>query len=130
MEANSLLPPGKIEVTVKNGKVTLTGEVTWEYQRTAASGTVTHLTGVRDVINLITIKQPRVSEFEVKIGIEQALVRAAEVDAARVLVHATDGTVHLTGTVRSWPEKQAAARAAWKAKGVTRVLNDIEVRPI
>jgi osmotically-inducible protein OsmY len=128
IEANAAVPRGAVEITVKNGKVTLTGEVAWEYQRAAAAAGVRYLAGVRDVINLITIKQPKVSAFEVKTGIEGALVRDAQVDADRIRVHAEDGHVRLTGTVRAWHEKQAAADAAWMAKGVTRVTNDIEVR--
>jgi len=130
LEANSLVPPGRIDVTVKNGKVTLAGEVDWGYQRGAAAASVLHLFGVRDAYNLVTIKQPKVSEFEIKNGIERALVRAAEIDAGRIQVNAEAGHVRLTGTVHTWPEKQAATMAAWNAKGVTGITNDIEVRPV
>jgi osmotically-inducible protein OsmY len=130
LAANAAIPRDRVEVTVKNGKITLTGDLDWEYQRTAAANSVRYLDGVREVINLITIKQPKVSETEIKAGIERALVRAAEIDAAGIYVHSEDGHVRLTGTVRSWPEKQAAGEAAWKAKGVTRVTNEIEVRPV
>lgn len=129
LEGNISLPTERIEVTVQNGKVTLRGEVDWAYQRMAAHDAVQYLRGVRDVINLITVKQPKVSAADVQAGIERALVRAAEVDADRIRVRTTDGHVTLTGTVRSWPEKQEAALAAWRAKGVSHVTNDIEVRP-
>jgi osmotically-inducible protein OsmY len=130
LEANSLVPRDRIDVTVKNGKVTLQGEVDWEYQRRAAVNTVRDVTGVRDVIDLITVKQPSVSPSEIKEAIERALVRSAEIDADRIQVHVEDGHVRLTGTVRSYAEKLEAAAAAWRAKGVTRVTNDIEVRPV
>lgn len=129
LEANSLLPTGAIDVSVQNGKVTLRGQVNWEYQRRSAHDSVRYLAGVRDVISLITLKQPKVSTLEVRSGIERALVRAAELDAARIQVSSDDGHVTLRGTVRAWPEKQAASAAAWKAPGVTRVTNEIEVRP-
>jgi osmotically-inducible protein OsmY len=130
LEANSSIPRDRIEITVKNGKVTLTGAVDWNFQRTEAANSVRYLAGVREVINLVTITQPKVSEAEVKTGIERALVRSAEVDAARIHVHAEGGQVRLTGTVRSWPEKHEATLAAWRAKGVTQVTNDIQVQPI
>ncbi len=130
LEANSLVPRDRIDVTVKNGKVTLQGEVDWEYQRRAAVNTVRDVTGVRDVIDLITVKQPSVSPSEIKESIERALVRSAEIDADRIQVHVEDGHVRLTGTVRSYAEKLEAAAAAWRAKGVTRVTNEIEVRPV
>jgi osmotically-inducible protein OsmY len=129
LEANGNVPRERIDITVKNGKVSLTGDVDWNYQRTAAADCIRHLAGVHEVINLITIKQPKVEASEIRSGIERALVRDAEVDASRIEVHSEDGLVRLTGTVRSWPEKRAAAEAAWKAKGVTGVANEIEVRP-
>jgi osmotically-inducible protein OsmY len=128
--ANASLPANAISIDVNNGHVTLTGEVDWNYQRAAAGGTVRYLRGVRDLVNLITIKQPTVSPAEVKTGIERALVRAAEVDASRIHVRAINGHVTLTGTARSWAEKQAASHAAWNAKGVTGVTNEVEVAPI
>ena len=65
LEANISLPPDAVEVTVQNGKVTLRGEVNWAYQRNAAANSVRYLRGVRDVINLIQVKQPKVSATEV-----------------------------------------------------------------
>ena len=129
LEANLVVPADAIEVAVQNGKVTLRGEVGSYYQRMAAENAVEYLRGVRDVNNLITVKQPKVSATEVSSGIERALLRAAELDADRIRVRTEDGHVRLTGTVRSWPEKREAGYAAWRAKGVTQVTNDIEVRP-
>jgi hyperosmotically inducible protein len=88
------------------------------------------MTGVRDVINLITLKPRSVSAAEIKDAIERALVRSAELDAGRIKVRLVeDGHVVLTGTVRSMAEKTAAEAAAWRATGVTQVTNEIEVRP-
>lgn len=130
LEANLLVPSGAVNVTVKNGKVTLTGLVEWDFQRTAAADAIRRLPGVRDVINAIAIRQPTVSALEITNGIERALVRAAEVEASRIHVTADGGHVRLTGIARSWAEKQAASIAAWNAKGVTHVTNDIEIRSV
>lgn len=129
IESRMVIPADAVDVTVQNGTVTLRGEVDWAYQRMAAESAVDYLRGVRHVNNLIQVKQRKVSPTDVSTGIERALVRAAQVDADRIRVRTEDGHVTLTGTVRSWPEKREAGFAAWRAKGVTQVTNDIEVRP-
>ena len=52
---NAMLPEGKVWVGVSNGWVTLKGHVDWESQRAAAAVLTCHLTGVRGVINSITV---------------------------------------------------------------------------
>jgi osmotically-inducible protein OsmY len=116
-------------VTIQNGEVTLRGKVNWAYQRIAAAQSVRYLRGVRDVINLIQLKQPQVSASDVFTGIERALMRAAEVDADRIRVRTDGGHVILSGSVRSLLEMREAGLAAARSKGVTEVTNNIEVRP-
>ena len=125
---NTLVPVGQIDITVNNGKISLAGEVSWDYQRRAAEHSLRHLAGVRDVTNLVHIKPHPASAYDVKQGIERALVRSAELDADRIHVFTENGSVRLTGTVRSWAERQAAADAAWRAPSVTSVTNEIDIR--
>jgi osmotically-inducible protein OsmY len=113
---------------VKNGWVTLEGEVEWNYQRDSAERAIRWIKGVKGVSNLIRLK-PRVTPIEIKRKIEEAFRRSALIDANRVTVEASGGEVMLNGTVRSWAERQEAERAAWLAPGVTRVDNRITVSP-
>lgn len=130
IESRLSIPADAVEVTVQNGTVTLRGTVDWSYQRRAAEAAVEYLRGVRHVSNLISVKQPKVSDLDVSAGIERALVRAAELDADRIRVRSENGHVTLSGTVRSFAEKEGAALAAWRAKGVTHVTNNIGVQPV
>jgi osmotically-inducible protein OsmY len=119
-----------IKAVVKNGWVTLEGEVEWNYQRDHAERAVRWIKGVNGVSNLIRLK-PRAtpSPTEIKHKIEEAFRRSALVDANRVTVEASGGEVMLRGTVRSWAERQEAERAAWAVPGVIRVDNRITVSP-
>ncbi len=117
-----------IRVVIKNGLITLEGEVEWNYQRELAANTVRRLKGVMGVSNLIQVK-PRAQPAEVKRKIEEAFRRSAEVDAKHVTVETTGSEVVLQGTVRSWFERQEAERAVWAAPGVTKVDNRLVISP-
>lgn len=128
LEARVDVPDERIKATVKDGWITLDGNVDWYYQKNAAEFAVKYLQGVRGVTNDIKLKA-QASTTEVKHKIEEALRRNAEVDARRITVTASDGKVTLWGNVRSWMEKDEAETAAWAAPGVTEVSNQITVVP-
>jgi osmotically-inducible protein OsmY len=123
---NRLVPHELIWVAAVQGRLTLTGDVPYHYQREAAYNAVRTLVGVKDVNNHIRIK-PSVTRGAVKTQIEKALLRSAETDADSIQV-ATDGdTVTLSGNVHSWSEHDEVGRAAWGTPGVQHVQNDLIV---
>jgi osmotically-inducible protein OsmY len=117
-----------IKVIVKNGWVTLEGDVEWQYQKSTAESAVRRIKGVRGVINDIMLK-PQVEPADIQRKIQAAIKRLAEVDANRVSVEANGSEVILKGTVGSWVEREEAERAAWAAPGVTKVEDRIVVSP-
>ena len=118
--------PNAVKATIERGWVTLGGEVNFEFERTAATDAVRYLSGVRGVSNNVTIK-PAVQAEVVKDAIEKALKRDAEIDAEHVSVSTNRGKVTLTGTIRSWGQRQEAGAAAWNAPGVTEVQNNLAI---
>lgn len=126
LEWNVHVPKDRVQVTVRNGWVTLEGDVDWHYQRAAAEDAVFLLAGVRGVDNEIVIATQQTGE-NVKEKIEAALRRNAEIDAKNIDVQAIDGKVTLSGTVRSWVEREDAVHAAWSAPGVSSVIDHIRI---
>jgi len=126
LEWDVQVPHTRLMVKVEKGRITLEGGVDYKYQQTAALNALRNLTGVTGVVNLIHVK-PIADASEVKVKIENALRRAAELDAQRIMVDVVDDKVTLRGTVRSWAERSAAERAAWSAPGVRLVEDDLSV---
>lgn len=126
LQLNSLVPDEKIQVLVENGRVTLTGEVDWSYQLASAEQCVRPLAGVRGLSNRITIKS-RASSKDVGAQITAALTRQAAREAKHITVEVEGSVVTLWGKVHSLAEREAAVGAAFSARGVSRVVDKLEV---
>jgi len=120
------VPQDAIKVKVEQGWVTLEGTVDFKFQQTAARNAVQDLTGVMGVSNLISLKSV-VAPSDLKVRIENALTRAAELDGERIKVEVDGNKVILRGKVSSWAERDEAERAAWSAPGVWDVDDKLEI---
>lgn len=125
LEWNSLVPD-TVKLQVTDGWVTLKGTVEWRYQKEEAERGVRPLLGVKGVVNEIVLK-PKVSAANVKVKIEDALKRNADIDANHITVEVFGSTVTLRGSVQSWSERQQAEDATFSAPGVATVNNLIEI---
>jgi osmotically-inducible protein OsmY len=123
---HSAVQEEKIKIKVDDGVVTLDGEVDWDYQRTNAKAAIENLTGVKLVVNLISVK-PKVKPSDVTQGIKDALLRSANSDAGKIRVDVIGSKVILNGTVRSFAEKEDAEAAAWAAPGVMTLESNLVV---
>lgn len=123
------VPRKHIKVLVEHGWITLEGTVDFHFQRDAAEMAVCHLRGVRGVSNLLSV-EPQISSADVKSQIERALERAAQINAEKIKVVATGNSITLKGDVRTWAERKEAERAAWAARGVSDVHNELRIVPV
>jgi osmotically-inducible protein OsmY len=116
----ALVPSGQVQVDVQSRWVTLSGQLDWHFQRTAAETIVRNLAGVAGVSNEITLRaHPQMTDL--KAAIERALKRSSDLDARFIRVKVVDGLVTLEGAVGSWHARERAEEAAWMAPGVSAV---------
>ncbi len=121
------LVPKTVDASVKDGYVTLTGTVNWQYERDEAEFVASNIVGALDVFNTIEIKHPAPHAADVQDSITKAFKRNAAVDANELTVSTDNGTVTIKGTVGSWAEHDEAIDAAWAAPGVTSVRDDMTI---
>lgn len=130
LEWDTMVPDEQIRSTVSNGWVTLDGTLDFLRERDDAESAVRRLAGVRGVTNNIVIRGPKVEPDEIQMMIEDVLERRAEREADRIHIAVRNGTVILSGRVRSWAEKRAILGSVSHAPGVTEVKENLFVDPL
>jgi osmotically-inducible protein OsmY len=124
---NSSIDDKRINVTVKDGCVTLEGKVDWAYQSSKARFLAEDITGVRAVANLITVVSNSPSPSDIKERIRTALLRNHYLNTNKIMIEVSKGKAILRGKVKTLAEKGAAENAAWSAPGINEVVNELVV---
>ena len=125
--AQNVTVPDGVEATASDGNVTLTGTVSFGTERAAAERAVAGLTGVRNIRDDIEISYDT-DPVNVDLHVQEALGRSALVpDDSDVEVATKGSTITLTGHVRTWAEHDAVVGAAWMARGVIDVRDDLVI---
>ena len=128
-----------IDVKVQDKLVTLSGTVDTMTQRNGAEQAAKAVDGVAGVTNNLAVANPQAAaeppanvpavdqNVELAKRVKFELYDTGAFDTATMTVTAADGTVTMTGTVRSRAEQLLAERVAQGVPGVKKVINEVSV---
>jgi osmotically-inducible protein OsmY len=122
-----LVPDERIRTTVDRGTVLLEGQVDSFAQSEDAARAIRNLSGVRGVVNRLTVKAATMHADDLRNVVMDTLKRHAVQEANRVVVSIDEGVVTLTGVVSSWARREAVVAAVRNMRGVRRVEDRVRV---
>ncbi len=129
LEWDVRVPHDRIQCSVSDGWVTLSGAVdTWQ-QREDAEQAVLHLGGVRGLVNDIRVGADGLAPAVIRQEVAEALERRATRAARRIDIVVRDGDVVVSGVVDSWCERNAVLGAVRGSRGVRSVEDHLRVEP-
>jgi osmotically-inducible protein OsmY len=113
-----------IEVTTRGGVVELTGATDSLLARHRAEEIALAVGGVRGVVNELVVNGADVASAELYLSVQQALADDPATRDYNLRCTVSGSMVWLTGTVRSWAEKQLALRVVEGVRGVRQIGAD------
>jgi osmotically-inducible protein OsmY len=128
----AFLNPAEIGVAVKDGVVTLSGQVDSYAKKIGAELAVKKIAGVKALAENIHVGVSPVylrSDAEIAAAVANALKWHTAVTEDKIKIIVEKGVVTLTGEVDWNFQRQAAVDAVKNLAGITRVNNYITVRP-
>ena len=141
--ANDVVKSSQIEVTTKDGVVTLTGNVDSEEAKKTAIELARATSGVKNVVDMISAREASgsgdapepersvgetISDSGITISVKSRLLDDPDVKGLKIDVDTRDGVVFLTGSVRSDVEKEKAVQLAKETKGVRDVQSNLTLK--
>ncbi len=122
----------EVGVQVKDGLVTLTGNVATYAKKLAAKRAAHRVGGVLDVVNNLTVELAdphKRSDQDVARAVRHALEWDVLVPDTKIHSTVANGHVTLDGQLESWADKSAAEFAVERLAGVKSIDNRIEIKP-
>ena len=116
-------------VLVRDGIVTLSGQVRSYALRTAAEQAAQRLQGVRWIVNDLEVEPEGSTDTAMENAIRTMLTGTSELSACAIQVRVDHGWVFLAGSARWMFQREAAERAAGGWCGVRGITNDIQLLP-
>jgi osmotically-inducible protein OsmY len=124
--------PNRIDVTVKDGVVTLGGYVDHYMDQVAAVAATERVSGVEGVVQEIEVELPPNSkreDIEIARSACAALEHNSTIPGDHVKVSVCDGWVTLEGNLPEEHQKEEAENTASRVLGIKAVTNNIVVKP-
>jgi osmotically-inducible protein OsmY len=118
-----------VVVTVSNGTVRLSGEVTTLPEKLAANRSAMRVRGVRAVANELTVRHPGNTDVDLTEMANKFLTRAVDVPPESIKARVSGHVITLSGTVAWQYQRDAATRAVMNLPGATAVTNQITLTP-
>jgi osmotically-inducible protein OsmY len=125
--------PNRIDVTVRDGVVTLIGKVDHYVDQLVTAEAAERVTGVKGVLQETEVELPVASmrnDIEIYRSATLAIEQNSLIPSDRLKVAVKDGRVKLDGEVQSEHQKMEAGTTVSKVLGVKGVTNDLVIKPV
>ena len=120
--------PDAVAVSRKDGAIVLEGTVIGRASKIAAGEDAGNVAGVSEVVNdLVVVEPDGLGDETLNALAAAALERDPYLDETDLRVAAKDGTVELSGTVRTMFQSRMAERVARSVPGVVAVTDEMEL---
>ncbi len=116
-------PRDQVQLSIRNGIVTIKGSVATEELAQKLLQQYAHISGVREVRNRLAVRNNRDSEIVTRV--RDTFSRDVTTHSGSIAVTVYDRIVFLSGTVSSEEESTRAEELARAVPGVTRVSNGL-----
>ncbi|MBD3254117.1 MAG: BON domain-containing protein [Candidatus Lokiarchaeota archaeon] len=118
-----------INVDVKDGVVTLYGNINSVWQKVKTEQIVSDMTGVFEIVNeLAVVPTEKILDEKIAEDIVAALIRNYNIDVEEIDIKVEDGIVNLYGNVSDWRSYDALINTVRCTRGVLDIDDNLKVQ--